>query len=198
MRQKVLGVMSLVILIGCSPAERAGPEHEAAAAQHTAAASVPAGEANAQRLAPLYRHSILVSDLERSLTLYRDILGLELSRVSETGPDSYSYVFFNIEPGAMKRFAYLSGGQGYTDVLGIGEVPGIELNLPNSPRAVAWVQTVADVEGVMEQVEALGLELIPPTEFMSREAGRPGLEAGVIDFDGHLLLFYGLKREAQE
>lgn len=196
MRNEVLGVVSLVILMGCSPAERAAPEQVAAAAPPAAAAE-PANGADTQRLAPLYRHSILVSDLERSLTLYRDILGLELSRVSETGPDSYSYVFFNIEPGAMKRFAYLSGGEGYADVLGIGEVPGIELNLPDSPRAVAWVQTVADVEGVMEQVQALGLELVPPTEFMSREAGRPGLEAGVIDFDGHLLLFYGLKREAQ-
>lgn len=194
MRKRVLGVISLVILMGCSPAERGVPEQAAPAARPAAAA--PADQAGAQRLAPLYRHSILVADLERSLTLYRDILGMELSRVSETGPDSYSYVFFNIEPGAMKRFAYLSGGQGYTDVLGLGEVPGIELRLPGSPRAVAWVQTVADVEGVIEQVQALGLELIPPTEFMSREAGRPGLEAGVIDFDGHLLMFYGLKREA--
>ena len=35
---------------------------------------------------------------------------------------------------------------------------------------------------------------IPPTEFISREAaGKPGQEAGVIDFDGLLMLLYGLK-----
>ncbi|MCC5861670.1 MAG: VOC family protein [Gammaproteobacteria bacterium] len=149
--------------------------------------------ATSNDLAPIYRQSILVSDLERALTLYRDVLGLELSRVSETAPDSYSYVFFDIEPGAMRRFAYLDG-EDRREILGLGEVP----NLPDTdytpPRRVAWVQTVPDVEAVIERVQALGLELIPPREFMSREAGRPGLEAGVIDFDGHLILFYGLKR----
>ncbi|MEE4174293.1 MAG: VOC family protein [Xanthomonadales bacterium] len=150
--------------------------------------------AEVERLAPLHRTSLLVADLERSLTLYRDILGLEVGRVSDTPPDSYSYRFFNIEPGAMKRFAYLSGEDGYANVLGLGEVPGIELNLPESPRSAAYVQTVADVEGVREQVEALGLETIPPVEFMSREAGKPGMEFGIIDFDGHLILVYGLLR----
>ena len=149
-----------------------------------------------ERLAPLHRTSLLVADLERSLTLYQDILGLELGRVSDTPADSYSYRFFNIEPGAMKRFAYLSGEDGYANVLGLGEVPGIELNLPESPRSAAYVQTVADVEGVKEQVEALGLETIPPVEFMSREAGKPGMEFGIIDFDGHLILVYGLLRPA--
>jgi catechol 2,3-dioxygenase-like lactoylglutathione lyase family enzyme len=148
-----------------------------------------------ERLAPIYRHSMLVSDLERSLTLYRDVLGLELGRVSETPPDSYSYRFFNIEPGAMKRFAYLNGEDGHENVLGLGEVPGIELNLPDSPRSVAYVQTVADVEGVKERVEAMGLTTIPPVEFMSREAGKPGMEFGIIDFDGHLILVYGLLRD---
>ena len=158
--------------------------------------SASAADAEAERLAPLHRTSLLVADLERSLTLYRDVLGLEVGRVSDTPPDSYSYRFFNIEPGAMKRFAYLSGEDGYANVLGLGEVPGIELNLPESPRSSAYVQTVADVDGVKEQVEALGLETIPPVEFMSREAGKPGMEFGIIDFDGHLILVYGLLRPA--
>ena len=159
--------------------------------------AAPAQDGESMRLAPLYRHSILVSDLDRTLTLYRDVLGLTVSRVNETEPDSYSYTFFNIPPGAMTRFAYLDGEDGTPNVLGIGEVPGIDLKLPDSPRAVAWVQTVADPEGVMARAEALGLEIIPPVEFMSREAGKPGIEAGVIDFDGHLILFYGLTREAR-
>jgi hypothetical protein len=77
-------------------------------------------------------------------------------------------------------------------------VSDLVTNLPDSPRSVAWVQTVADVEGVMEQVQALGLELVPPLEFVSREAGKPGIETGVIDWDGHLVMFYGLKRDAGE
>ncbi len=167
-----------------------------ALATFTPGGPAPADESEPQRLAPLYRHSILVSDLERSLTLYRDVLGLTVSRVTATSPDSYSYVFFNIPPGSMKRFAYLDGEDGRSNVLGIGEVPGLELKLPQSPRSVAWVQTVADVERVMAEVQALGLTLIPPLQFMSREAGKTGIETGVVDFDGHLVMFYGLKRDA--
>jgi catechol 2,3-dioxygenase-like lactoylglutathione lyase family enzyme len=153
-----------------------------------------AGQAAVERLAPLYRQSMLVSDLDRSLTLYRDILGMKVSSIKETPADSYSYVFFNIAPGAMKRWAYFDGDDGREHILGMGEVPGIDLGLPESPRAVAWVQTVEDVEGAMEKVKALGLQLIAPVEFMSREAGKTGIETGVVDFDGHLVMFYGLKR----
>ena len=175
------GLVCLVLMSACTPSAQEETENT-----------------TVDGLAPLYRHSMLVSDLERSLTLYRDVLGLELNRVSETPADSYSYTFFNLEPGAIQRFAYLDGEDGRANVLGIGEVPGIKPELPDSPRVVAWVQTVANVEEVIEQVEVLGLELIPPVEFISREAGRPGLEAGVIDFDGHLLLVYGLKQATDE
>lgn len=161
-------------------------------------ATARAADAPAERLAPVYRHSILVADLERALTLYRDVLGLTVSRVTDTPADSYSYRFFNIEPGAMKRFAYLDGDGGHSNVLGLGEVPGIALGLPDSPRAVAFVQTVADVEGVKARVEAMGLETIEPVEFMSRESGRPGMEFGIIDFDGHLILVYGLLRDDEQ
>ena len=104
-----------------------------------------AAEPTPERLAPVYRHAILVSDLDRSLTLYRDVLGLELGRVSETGADSYSYVFFDIPPGSMKRFAYLSAEDGYTNILGIGEVPGVDLRRGDAPRSVAFVMTVAAI-----------------------------------------------------
>lgn len=159
---------------------------------HLRAAETP--NEDVERLAPLYRHSMLVTDLERSLTLYRDVLGLSLGRVTETPADSYSYRFFDIPPGSMKRFAYLNGEGDRDNVLGLGEVPGLELSPAEGPRTVAWVQTVADVEGVKETVEAMGLQTIPPVEFMSREAGKPGMEFGIIDFDGHLILVYGLLR----
>ena len=152
-----------------------------------------ANDKNVERLAPVVRHSMLVTDLDRALTLYRDVLGLKVNRINDTSPDSYSYIFFDIPPGSMKRFAYLDTEDGRSNSLGMGEVPGLDLNIPDKPRSVAWVQTVADVEGVMKQVEELGLELIPPVEFESREAGKTGVETGVVDWDGHLVMFYGLK-----
>lgn len=147
-----------------------------------------------ERLAPIYRHTILVSDLDRALTLYRDVLGMKVSRISESSPDSYASVFFNLPPGAQKRFAYLDGAGDHARVLGIGEVPGVTFAAPAGHRSSAFVQTVADIEAVMAGVEALGLELLPPKEFVSRESGTVGIETGTVDFDGHLVMFYGLKK----
>lgn len=151
------------------------------------------GEEPVERLQPVVRHSMLVTDLDRSLKLYRDILGLNLNRVNETSANSYSYTFFDIPKGAMKRFAYLDAEDGRENAMGLGEVPGLDLKKPKKPRSVAWVQTVADVEATMRKVQALGLELIPPVEFQSREAGKTGIETGTVDWDGHLVMFYGLK-----
>lgn len=150
-----------------------------------------------QRLAPTYRQSILVSDIERSLALYRDVLGLTVSKINPVDADSYSSVFFNIPQGAMTRFAYLDGEDGRKNVLGLGEVTGVTLTAPAGPRSVAFVQTVADIESVIRQVEALGLTVLPPTEFISQETGDRAIETGVVDFDGHLIMFYGTIRSAE-
>lgn len=160
----------------------------------SACASTKPAQDTYQRLAPTYRQSILITDLERSLTLYRDILGLTVSKINPSGDDSYSSVFFNIPPGAMSRFAYLDGEDGRKNVLGLGEVPSLTFAAPAGPRTAAFVQTVDDIERVMRQVEALGLTLLPATEFTSRETGDRGIETGVVDFDGHLIMFYGTIR----
>lgn len=120
-----------------------------------------------ERLAPVYRQTLVVTDLERSLALYRDALGLEVDQIKDSSPDSYGNLFFNVPAGSQKRFAYLNGENGNKRILGLSEMPDLEL------------------------------ELIPPVEFLSRESGVPGIETGVVDFDGHLVMFYGLKNSAR-
>jgi catechol 2,3-dioxygenase-like lactoylglutathione lyase family enzyme len=54
------------------------------------------------------RANFLVSDLDRALILYRDILGMRLDHVEESEDDSYSYDVFEIDKKIQIKFALLS------------------------------------------------------------------------------------------
>ena len=56
------------------------------------------------------RVTLVVSDLERSLKIYRDILGFQLDGIMDSSEASYSYPVFKIDPEATLRFATLSAG----------------------------------------------------------------------------------------
>ena len=53
----------------------------------------------------LKRPCLLVADLDRSLTLYRDCLGFRLDYVGEADADSYLYKVFQLPAEAKMRFA---------------------------------------------------------------------------------------------
>lgn len=71
------------------------------AADDTAQAEVPAPEPYTG--AKIRRWSPIVSDMDRAIELYRDILGLELARVYEDAPESYVFEIYGIEPGTTTR-----------------------------------------------------------------------------------------------
>ncbi len=152
-------------------------------------ASAGGGE-DAYKGAAFKRVTLVVSDLERSLTLYRDILGFTLDGVSESAEDSYSYPVFKIDPKAKIRFATLSAGDAQVRTLALVEVKGMTLpKPPEVPRMTATVIRVNDLEGTMARVRDLGLETIE-----GRISRRPGeftfKEQALIDFDGHLVVLY--------
>ena len=79
----------------------------------------PASAADTQEVA-LKRVNLLVSDLDRSLAIYRDILGFRVFEISESSPQSYSYAVFGIPATAKLRFATLDSSTetrelGFTD-----------------------------------------------------------------------------------
>ncbi len=51
----------------------------------------------------LKRVNLVVADLDRSLTVYRDILGFKVFEVSESPKSSYSYPVFNFPKRARSR-----------------------------------------------------------------------------------------------
>ena len=53
------------------------------------------------------RITLVVADIERSLTVYRDILGFTINYIQPSDKDSFSYPVFNIPKEADLNFATL-------------------------------------------------------------------------------------------
>jgi catechol 2,3-dioxygenase-like lactoylglutathione lyase family enzyme len=159
-----------------------------------AAGPLPAGDEPYDG-AHFKRVTLVVADLERSLQIYRDILGFELDGVTdpkeieESTGESYSYPVFRIDPSAKVRFATMSAGTEQIRTLALAEITGMDLPKPGRPLMTATVIRVDDLDGTFDRLEKLGLETVPPTI-----AERPGefrfKERAFIDFDGHLVVLY--------
>ncbi|MEO0539484.1 MAG: VOC family protein [Cyanobacteria bacterium P01_A01_bin.105] len=134
------------------------------------------------------RPCLLVADLERSLQLYRDILGFRLDYVGEASAQSYLYQVFQLPAAAQLRFAALTSSQ-EERALALTEVKGIELPSPSPPFQSATVIQVAAVTPLLPTIDKLGLPILPPSHFTAP----PNLsftEQAIHDFDGHLLVLY--------
>jgi len=136
----------------------------------------------------LKRPCLLVSDLQRALALYQGILGFRLDYVGEASPDSYLYPVFKIPAHAKLAWAALS-----TDheprAIALTEVKGIDLPRCEPPHQIGIVIQVSKLSTVMQHIQTLCLEVIPPNSFTAP----PNLmftEQGFYDFDGHLIILY--------
>ena len=139
----------------------------------------------------LKRSCLLVSDLERSLTLYRDILGFRLDYVSEASAESYLYKVFQIPAQAKLTFATLST-EHELRALALTEVKGVERPQRSLPHAIGIVIQVSDVPPVIKQVQALGLTVVEPS-FFTAPPNLKFIEQGFHDFDGQLIVLYETK-----
>ena len=133
------------------------------------------------------RANFLVSDLDRALRFYCDALGLELDFVKDSETSSYSYPVFEIDPGAVIRFAVLSA-PGQARVMALTEVSTALPELPH-PRRAAIVIEVADIDHVVAAARAAGCMVYPEGELLTHD-GRRGHEVGIVDHDGNLTVIY--------
>ena len=133
------------------------------------------------------RVTLVVADIERSLQVYRDILGFQINSLTDSSDDSYSYPVFKIPKEAKIRFATLdSPSQERT--LGLTEVKGCPLLAPQAPIMSASVIKVEKLSEVIEEIKALGLETTEPETDGNDQF--TFLEQAFIDFDGHLIVLY--------
>lgn len=139
----------------------------------------------------LKRPCLLVSDLERSLTLYRDTIGFHLDYVGAADDDSYLYTVFKIPPESCLTFAALSTAHEPRS-LALTEIKGVPLPQPQYPHRIAIVIQVSDVTSSITTIQKLGLEVIQPQTFTA-PPNMTFTEQGFYDFDGHLIVLYDKK-----
>ncbi len=140
----------------------------------------------------LKRPCLLVADLERSLSLYRDCLGFQLDYVGKADPDSYLYPVFQLPATAELRFAALSTAQ-EPRALALTEVKGSTLPPPIPPYRGATVIRVPTLVRVVSELRSLGLSPIEASSF-STPPNLTFTEQAVCDFDGHLIVLYEVQQ----
>jgi len=134
------------------------------------------------------RSNLLVTDIDRSLAVYRDILGLTASPPSVSGPNSFSYPVFNIPKGTPMRSITLHE-DAEQRVLALTELKGFDLPRPISePFLSTVVIGIDDLKGKFAKLESMGLTVTETringgTDFKF-------IEQAFIDPDGHLIVCY--------
>ncbi|MEM7283723.1 MAG: VOC family protein [Pseudomonadota bacterium] len=138
------------------------------------------------------RSAIVVSDLERTLTLWRDVLGMTVDSMSNENKDSLAYDLFNVPKTATLRFATLNAGP-QERAFGMLEISGIDI--PHQSGEIRRTGIVVNANGrwgeIKASIEEMGLELLRQKTLVTRDH-RVGIETGFIDWDGNLIVVYQL------
>ena len=139
----------------------------------------------------LQRANFLVSDLERALQFYRDVLGFEVVFTKEPRQTSYSHQVFGIDRSQPVGFATLSTPR-QARVMALTEVRGLAPQ--TEPRRSAIVLEVADIDAVVARAKAQGFQVFPEERLLTHD-GRVGREVGLLDADGNLSVIYNIPAE---
>lgn len=135
------------------------------------------------------RANLCVADLERSLRLYRDILGFSVEFTKDSEPDSYSYPVFSIPKQARLRFCVLTANADQPRSLALTEITGIDMAPVPEPKPSALVLSVQDIDGVLAKLAEEQLTVYEEEKLITQD-GREGREIGFLDYDGHLIVIY--------
>lgn len=135
------------------------------------------------------RQLYVVTDMERALTLWRDVLGFQPGAITTSGPNSYSREVFNIPAEARMRFATLSAGALQVRTLALLEVTGA----PLAPKTgIRTTGAVVDARGrlaeIVERAKAMGLTVMSRRELKSERG--TGTEQALLDWDGNVIVLY--------
>lgn len=154
----------------------------------------PANESTASK--PAYsgvyirRPTLVVRDMEESLSLYRDTLGLVLGDLRADPPDSYVFTTFNIPAGTPVMHATLDSDRGkrVLSLVAVASMP--------TPEADAGIRTSAilvNANGrlaeIRDQLVGDGYLVLP-----NHALGETGTEFAFVDRDGHLIALYEFPR----
>jgi catechol 2,3-dioxygenase-like lactoylglutathione lyase family enzyme len=145
--------------------------------------------ARAEAPIALKRVPIVVSDMERSLTLYRDILGLTVESDNPMTPNAHDERVFNVAPGRLTRSVKFNLGPDQIRAVGLFEVKGYRGKDPKAPHDHGIVFRVTRIDEIHAQARAAGIRIVDFVE-LTTSSGETGRELTMLDPDGHLVLVY--------
>ncbi len=136
------------------------------------------------------RQLYVVSDMDRALTLWRDVLGFQAAPVTVSGPNSYSREVFNIPPEARLRFVTLSAGTVQVRTMALLEVTGVPLPKQDGIRMTgAVIDARGRLADIVARAKAMGLMVMSPRTLTNPTQGT-GTEQALLDWDGNVIVLY--------
>ena len=138
------------------------------------------------------RANYLVSNKERALLLYRDILGMSLDFMKVSEEDSYSYDVFDIDDSIAIEFALLSY-QDQARVMALTILGDGNLEKNPLPRRAAICIEVDDVDDAVSKCNENGFHCYGEDHLITHD-GREGKEVGILDDDGNLIVIYKIEK----
>lgn len=147
------------------------------------------------------RPLLLVTDLQRSVAFYRDVIGLEVYNVEtvyNNDPDGMGNKLLNLPPGTRWRVATLNTSDEARGIT-LREVPDVDFAVSQEPRKQIILFEASEALGVYRRALAAGVEVFPPA-FGGTTAsnGMRLLEFGLLDPDGYVLAFFKYVDSAAE
>jgi catechol 2,3-dioxygenase-like lactoylglutathione lyase family enzyme len=137
------------------------------------------------------RPALVVDNLERSLEIYRDILGFKVHFIKASAADSYSYDVFNIPRHIPLRFATLNADGSDVATFGLIEAPGARVTQTRDEvRPSAVVIHVDELDATLARLHQRDDIKLKPEFALTTQDGRTGREVAMIDPDGHAILLY--------
>lgn len=137
------------------------------------------------------RANFVVSDIARSLTFYRDVLGFDVTFTQGHNPESYSFPVFEIPEDAVLGFCVLSLPD-QPRVMALTQITGIAPIAHSRPRRSAIVLDAPDPDAMIDGARGLGLKVYDEERLQTHD-GRLGREIGIVDFDDNLVVIYKIE-----
>ena len=148
------------------------------------------------KLLRVKRPLVIVSNLERSLDFYVDVIGLEVYKIDpyyNKDPASLGYELFDVEPGARKRMAMLNTSDEIRGMT-IQEVRDVPVEFNDRPRPFTVLFETDDLLNIRARAAKAGHRVIEPVlaEIPETDAAPRlrFLEFGVVDPDNHVMSFF--------
>ena len=132
------------------------------------------------------RPTLVVSDMDASLALYRDILGFRLGSLREDPKDSYVFESFNLPLEATVRHATLDSDNEKRTLSLVEYKDLAPIDAKNNPRRAA---VLVNANGRFDEIKT-ALEESEYHVLSTHALGENGVEMGFLDPDGHLIVIY--------